>query len=180
MKGLIFREFLEMVESEYGYETVDTIIQNSEIPRDGVYTSVGTYPHAEMLALLTELSKLTKLSKPRLLFLFGQYVFNVFLRSYPVFFENKTNSFEILSEVEDTIHVEVLKLYPEAELPAFDVQEQSEKEMKMVYQSQRKMADFAEGLISGCAKHFNENITIERECIESDGTVVLFRILKNE
>ncbi|AHW61231.1 Haem-NO-binding [Draconibacterium orientale] len=178
MKGLVFREFLEMVEKEYGYETVDTIIEKSKVPSEGIYTSVGTYHHSEMFALITELSKLTKLNTDKLLFAFGAYVFDVFVKAYPVFFENKTSSFQLLADVEGTIHVEVLKLYPEAELPTFSIEEQREDKMVMIYRSQRKMADFAEGLIQGCAKHFNENITISREYIEEDGTVVLFRITK--
>lgn len=178
MKGLVFREFLEMVEKEYGYETVDTIIEESQIKSKGVYTSVGTYPHAEMFALIAELGKITKLGSDELLLIFGKYVFSVFLNAYPGFFQHKTSSFQILADVEGTIHVEVLKLYPEAELPTFDVKEQTENKMIMIYQSKRRMASFAEGLILECAKHFNEPVRVEKEYIEQDGSVVLFRILK--
>nr|WP_319267273.1 heme NO-binding domain-containing protein [uncultured Draconibacterium sp.] len=178
MKGLVFREFLEMVEKEYGYETVDTIIEKSEVPSEGVYTSVGTYHHSEMFALVTELSKITKLDADKLLFTFGEYVFGVFTKAYPVFFVDKKSSFEILADVEGTIHVEVLKLYPEAELPTFSIEEETTDMMVMIYRSQRKLADFAEGLIHGCAKHFDEKITISKEYIEQDGTVVSFRITK--
>lgn len=178
MKGLVFREFLEMVEDKYGYETVDTIIEKSKIPSKGVYTSVGTYPHSEMFALISELGKISDLSVDELLLTFGKYVFAVFLKAYPEFFKDKTSSFQILTDVEGKIHVEVLKLYPEAELPTFDVKEQTDNKMIMVYHSQRKMASFAEGLIHECAKYFNEEIRIEKEYLEQDGTVVLFRILK--
>ena len=53
MKGLVFTEFLEMVESKFGLEVVDNIIEHSELPSGGVYTSVGTYDFNEMLSLIT-------------------------------------------------------------------------------------------------------------------------------
>lgn len=178
MKGLVFREFLGMVEQEYGYEVVDTIIEKSNIPSKGIYTTVGTYPHFEMFQLLEQLSIEKEISVSELLFNFGKYAFIAFSKAYTVFFQDKKNSFELLSDVEGTIHVEVLKLYPEAELPSFEVEVLSDSEMTMVYRSQRRMADFAEGLIKGCLLFFNENAIIEKEFLEKDGSVVSFRIIK--
>lgn len=178
MKGLVFREFLGMVEKEFDYQTVDDIIEQSEVASKGIYTNVGTYRHEEMFALVAELSKAKNIPVDKLLFVFGKYLFTVFAKNYPDFFKNKKNSFELLSEVEETIHVEVLKLYPEAELPTFDTEVVNENEMRMTYHSSRKLSDFAEGLIEGCIEYFNEKATIEKEFLEADGTVVYFRILK--
>jgi hypothetical protein len=179
MKGLVFREFLGMVEREYGYETVDLIIERSKVSSKGIYTSVGTYPHAEMFALLGQLSKELDVPAPSLLHTFGKYVFTVFLKGYPDFFLNKNNSFELLADVEGKIHVEVLKLYPDAELPTFEAELINADEMKMIYRSQRKMSDFAEGLINGCLLYFNEKAIIEKEFIEKDGSVVAYRIKRS-
>ena len=35
MKGIVFTEFLEMVEEKYGYEVVDQIIEESKLPSGG-------------------------------------------------------------------------------------------------------------------------------------------------
>ena len=74
--------------------------------------------------------------------------------------------------------MEVKKLYPDAELPTFDIEKISEEELRMVYHSDRRMADFAEGLIQGCGEHFNETLTVTRESENSDGSQVVFRILR--
>lgn len=178
MKGLVFREFLGMVENEFGYETVDTIIEKSKVPSNGVYTSVGTYKVEEMFALVGELSREKDIPANKLLFVFGKYIFSVFQKSAPHFFKNKSNSFDLLSDVEDTIHVEVLKLYPEAELPTFEVKQVSDTELSMLYHSKRKLSDLAEGLIAGCLEYFEEKATIKKELIKEDGSIVLFRIVK--
>ena len=49
MKGIVFTEFLEMVETKFGLETVDNIIENSDLKSEGIYTSVGTYDFNEMV-----------------------------------------------------------------------------------------------------------------------------------
>jgi hypothetical protein len=54
MKGIIFTEFLELVENKYGLEMVDTLIQHSKLQSKGVYTSIGTYQFSEMLSFATK------------------------------------------------------------------------------------------------------------------------------
>ncbi len=58
MKGIVFTEFLEMVEAEFGLETADKIIMDSKLASNGAYTVVGTYDPSEMGQLVTNLSKI--------------------------------------------------------------------------------------------------------------------------
>ncbi|MGQ1909571.1 heme NO-binding domain-containing protein [Marinifilum sp. RC60d5] len=179
MKGLVFCEFLDMIEKEFGYETVDHIIEKSDLPSKGVYTSVGTYSHEEIFTLVTKLSAKTGISVSKLFYTYGVYVFEVFVKSYKKNSFLHINAFEFLNRVEDTIHVQVLKLYPEAELPKIEVRKQTSTSMELIYTSQRKMADFAEGLIQGCLNHFNEKAIISKEFLNQDQSEVLFIIQKS-
>ena len=52
MKGIVFTEFLDLVEDKFGLEMVDKIIQSSDLESGGIYTSVGTYKFSEMLQLV--------------------------------------------------------------------------------------------------------------------------------
>lgn len=62
MKGVVFREFIAMVKSAYSVEVADRIISASNLSSDGAYTSVGTYPHQEMVELVKHLSAETDTS----------------------------------------------------------------------------------------------------------------------
>ena len=86
MKGIVFTEFLEMVEAKYSAGVVDQILEDSELPSGGIYTSVGTYEHAEMISLLSELSKHSGLGTQVLLCVFSEYLFARFAALYPEFF----------------------------------------------------------------------------------------------
>ena len=83
MKGIVFTEFLDLVEDKFGLEMVDQIISESELDSDGVYTAVGTYAFSEMFQLLTSLSKNTGLDADTLLLVYGEHFFNVIETSYP-------------------------------------------------------------------------------------------------
>ncbi|MBI9062273.1 MAG: heme NO-binding domain-containing protein [Marinilabiliaceae bacterium] len=177
MKGIIFREFINMVEVRFGDQVADTIITQAHLPNNGAYTSVGTYPHSDLVQLLTQLSKVTNIAPAHLLQEFGKYVFQVFLTRYPHMFKGVKDGFTFLSLIENTIHTQVLKLYPEAELPSIDVVREKH-DLKLMYHSNRKLSDFAEGLIIGCMHHFGEAVHIDKQFIEEDGSKVLFSLSK--
>lgn len=178
MKGIIFTEFIEMVESRFGYGLMDEIIESSNLPSRGIYTAVGTYSHTEMVQLVTELS--TRIQKPtnELLKNYGQHLFKVLANSYPHFFENISNAFDFFEQIDAYIHFEVQKLYPDAELPKFETKRIDENTLEMLYLSERKMADLAEGLIIATLEFYTEKASVSKENINSDGSVVKFRICK--
>ncbi len=47
MKGVVFVEFLDMVETRFSIETTERLLEMSALPSKGVYTSVGTYSQSE-------------------------------------------------------------------------------------------------------------------------------------
>lgn len=176
MKGIVFTEFLDLVEANFGYEMVDNIIHESNLSTNGAYTGVGTYPHAEMVSLVTNLSRRAEIPVSNLLRLYGRHLFGVFAKSYGHFFERVNDAFSLLEHIQNHIHVEVLKLYPDAELPRFETRRPTETSLEMIYHSERKLADFAEGLIEATIEHFNENASISRENLLPDGSSVRFLI----
>ena len=177
MKGVVFTEFLEMVEERYSLETVDQLIAKAAPGHGGVYTSVGTYPVEEMFALVAALAEVSKLPPPVLLRAFGEHLFGRFVKGYPVLFEGVSGPLDLLKRVDSYIHVEVRKLYPEAELPRFDAVEKSERVLELTYSSPRRLSDFAHGLIAGCGKHFGVPLDIASEDLsDGKGEVVRFTI----
>ena len=179
MKGIVFTEFLELVEDKFGLEMVDDIISSSNLESDGIYTSVGTYSFSEMLQLLQHLSKRTNISIDNLLLVYGEHFFNVIENSYPGLLATYKDPIEMISSIENHIHVEVRKIYPDAELPTFKVIEKTENALIMDYKSSRAMHHFGLGLMNKTFEHFNSTAVIELEKIKDDGTEVRFIINKN-
>lgn len=179
MKGIIFTEFLEMVEASFGWEISEQIIEDAALPNDGAYTSVGTYPHEELVQLVVALSQQTGVEVATLIQTFGRYAFGRFVISYPFMFSGVTDTFDFLESIEDYIHVEVLKLYPAAELPTFNTLRDGNS-LQMLYQSERPFAEFAKGLIDGCINHFGQPITMTTFENNKAGTRAKFVLTKDE
>ena len=78
MKGIVFTEFLQLVEEKFGYETVDKVLLQVQPENDGAYTAVGTYDHQELIQLVVALSQETKVAVPDLVKAFGRYLFTKF------------------------------------------------------------------------------------------------------
>lgn len=178
MKGIVFTEFFEMVEGVHGYEMVDQLIMDNDLPSGGIYTAIGTYAHSEMVTLVMDLGKKTKTSVPTLLQAFGQHLFGTFEKGYPMFFEGANNAFDFLESIEKHIHVEVRKLYPDAQLPNFSTKRIGDNTLEMIYYSDRSMSDFALGLIEKTFEHYGEKATIKREFLIENGSEVQFLIEK--
>lgn len=179
MKGMIFTEFLDLVEDKFGLEMVDKIIENSNLESKGIYTSVGTYKFSEMLQLLKQLSSNTSISIDNLLLVYGEHFFSVLENNYHGFIATYKDPIEMLASIENHIHVEVKKIYPDAELPTFEVLKRDENSLIMLYKSSRAMHYFGLGLMNKTFEHFNASATIELEKIKEDGTEVKFIINKN-
>lgn len=178
MKGVVFTEFLELVEEQFGYETVDKIIMASNSPTGGAYTAVGTYPFSELAQMLGHLSEITGIPATDLLVVFGKHLFDTFHKSYNHFFQGSQDAFDFLMNIEDYIHVEVRKLYPDAELPTFESRKSNENTLHLIYVSERKLYPLAQGLIERSLEHFKVEASIECNMLHEDGSKVEFIIEK--
>jgi hypothetical protein len=177
MKGIVFTEFLDYVDATSGSNMVDDIIDDCAFPHNGAFTAVGTYDYREMVALVTALARRTSRDVPDLLSGFGRHLCGRFAHLYPHFFENKICLFDFLESVNGHIHVEVHKLYPDAELPAFATHARSDRELALDYRSCRPLASFAQGLIEGASDHYGERVEVtqEKRC-ERDENFVRFSV----
>jgi len=181
MKGIVFVELLAMAEDAFGEEVVDRVIDAADLPSGGAYTSVGNYPCDELMTLVRGFSDHSGIPGAELQRLFGHWMMQSFERNYPHFFKGRAGSLDVLAAIEDEIHVEVRKLYPDAKLPSFDATRHDADALDLIYRSPRPLADFCHGLIEGCVKGYSETAEITRTDLTRHGphdgmTVAAFRI----
>lgn len=181
MKGVVFTVFQEMVEDQFGLDMYDRLVESTELPSGATYTAVGTYDHSELIKLVGQLSKETNTPVPALVKAFGRHLFGALAGAYPQFAEEVDNSIEFLASIEGYIHVEVKKLYPEAELPRFEFAQLEEDQWELKYYSARPFADLCEGLIEASIEHFGDPIELTRESLPGDpGTSAKFLLTSKE
>jgi len=178
MKGIIFTEFLELVEDKFGLAMVDKIINQSTLESNGIYTAFGTYEFSEMLQLMTKLSQNTDIEIDDLLMVYAEHLFAVLVKSYPNLVERYHSPMDLIASIENHIHIEVKKIYSDAQLPTFQLEERSENKMVMIYKSERALYMLGKGLMLEAFKLFKIPVEVNLEKLKEDGTEVRFVINK--
>ena len=189
MKGIIFTEFLDLVEERFGLEMVDQIICQSRLESQGAYTSIGAYNFYEFLQLLHNLSKNKNISLINLLSVYATQIFSAMHAIHPEMLVSYNNPIEMIAAMNQ--HIEIifniknaspsglLKAESFSPFPLFIVKEKTENLLIINYISHRGMQHFWLGLMHEMFKHFNETATIVLEKIKKDGTEIKFTINKN-
>lgn len=177
MLGLVFCEFSDFVEEAFGEAALDEILSLDGLASGGVYTRVGVYPHQEMFALVKGAAAQAGLPATEILVRFGRHLAGRFTEGFPEMFAAAPTLIELLASVDQKIHVEVRKLYPDAELPRFDVRSMSADQIELEYTSHCRLEHLAQGLIEGVAAHYGVAADIEMTPgAEFGETSVLFAI----
>lgn len=166
MLGIIFTNLVEMIETTISYEMADEILEEANLSSDGIFTSVGHYPLEDVVEIVTLLSQKTEIPPDELIFAFGKYLFVKLIEGHKHIVRPDADLFDLLAELDSNIHVEVLKLYPNATLPTFTVVKREKEMIDMIYQSPRQLETLASGLIHGGAEYFKTEVTVDMNVLE--------------
>ncbi len=176
MKGLVFTTFYDYCETLHGPEFLDDLIDAAGLQNDGAYTSVGTYSFEDMASLVESFAARTGTAVMTVLENFGAFCFSRWVQRIPHAFASRS-LFDILSAVDDFHRAEIKKLYPDAELPSFKVEERTDDVLLLGYHSDKPLSDLARGVIRGVARHLGEQVEIaSRSAVTNGKSYVLLTI----
>ena len=169
MKGAIFNALQEFVEQGHGYQVWDDALTNTTLPSHGIYTSTKQYDDSELFAIVGYLSEKLAVPIPDLVRAFGVFLFPLLMPQAPQEAQDAPSLRAFLMMVDELIHVEVKKLYKDAQLPEFNYEDHIDDKLTMFYRSPRKLCFLSEGLILGAADHFKETVSISQNCCMHQG-----------
>lgn len=176
MKGVVFNLLEKVVSEEAGESAWEQAIADSGV--DGAYTSLGTYPHEELHALVASLAEQRGQEPNEVVRWFGTKALGELAVTYPSLFEPHTATLPFLRTLNDIIHPEVRKLYPGADVPTFDYRLVEADRMLMGYSSNRGLCWFGHGLIEGAANHFGETLEVAQPtCVKRGDPECVFEVV---
>lgn len=176
MKGTIFVELVNMAEDAFGEDVVDQVLEKADLDNDGAFTVVGNYPCSELIKIVVAFSEHSGISADKLQRMFGHWMMDHFVENYEEFFTGKNDSFSLLEAVDGEIHVEVKKLYPDAELPVFATERLSDSQLKLTYSSPRPLVEFCHGMVEACLERYDQTAEIGRCPVAHEKNATLFDI----
>jgi hypothetical protein len=128
-----------------------------------------------MVALLVALGKKQNMTLDVLLETYGTHLFSKLATIYPNM-HNFNSTFDIVEHIDNIIHPEVHKLYPDAELPSFKTLEHTPNKIILEYHSKKSLQHLAKGLILGAGKFYSEDISV---VIMSESEPILIEVTKS-
>jgi hypothetical protein len=167
MKGIVYNLLEEIVAEEYGEAVWDRLLATAGV--EGAYTSLGSYPDAQLFAIIDAASRTLQIESRDLIRWFGKRALPRLAQTNPRWFESHRTARDLILTLNDIIHPEVRKLYPGADVPWFDFETPSSNRLVLGYRSKRKLCAFAEGLIDGTAAHYGETVTIAQSTCMLEG-----------
>jgi len=164
MKGVVFNLLEEAVTAAHDSAYWDAILQDAKLL--GSYTSLGSYPDAELVCLVEAYARRRGWHPAEVLRWFGPHMIRAFAHRMPGLFAAHKNLRSFLLSLNTLIHPEVRKLYPDAQVPEFEFEEPAPDQLVIRYCSPRRLCALAEGLIVGAAAHYHTPIQLDHpECM---------------
>lgn len=157
MKGVVYDLLQRAVIVEHGEDAWDELLAAAGV--SGAYTTLGSYPDAELAALVNAASARYGMAPDDVVRWFARRSFPTLADRHPDLFARHRSARTFLLELNEVIHPEVRKIYPGALAPDFHYALHGE-EVHLEYSSPRKLCAFAEGLVHGLAAHYHERVVV--------------------
>jgi hypothetical protein len=158
VKGVVFNIVEDVVDETLPANAWDDAVESAGVR--GAYTSLGSYPDEDLVRVVGALSDATGLPTPDVLRHAGRHGFAHLASRHPDLLDGLDDLPALLTHLDDVIHPEVHKLYPDAQTPTFRAEQPDDDTVELHYESQRQLCALAEGLIAGAADHYDTTVEI--------------------
>lgn len=158
MKGVVFTFFEEFVIEKWGEDFFDEVLDACTLKTTEPFVGPGTYPDEDLIEIVSRTVELADVPLPHALEAFGERLFGQLAGAFPKFVEAHRHPKPFLLSVHDIIHVEVRKLWPDAETPSFHYLDTHPNLLTIDYDSKRQLCRVMGGLLNGVAEHFSTPI----------------------
>lgn len=164
MKGVLFNLAEQVVTEAHGAAFWDDVLASARL--EGAYTSLGSYPDEDLVALLTATAVHLGVELQAVIRQVGEGAMPLLAQRYPDFFRAHTSTRPFLLTLNDIIHPEVRKLYPGADVPMFGFEVRGADVLLLRYWSRRQLCSLAEGFVHGAATFYAERVSItQSQCM---------------
>jgi predicted hydrocarbon binding protein len=165
MHGVIFLELNRFAVSRLGSAAWADVVQSAGLTQS-VYLPTQLYPDADLLGIVSALSRRMNLEPSQILEEFGVYIVPSLATLYAALIDADWTLLDLLEHTETTIHRVVRIRAPGAAPPQIKCSRLGPTEAEILYTSERKLCAFARGIIRGLARLYEESATItEPDCM---------------
>jgi hypothetical protein len=170
MKGEIFNILEDFIVDNWGRDVFEDIFEqvHDKLITKVPFVGPGTYPDDDFMAIVIQAVAKLGVTLEQAVHAFGVYAFPKLAEKMPAYVDGHKHPKDFLLSLHDIIHVEVKKLYPDAETPEFQYIDQEKDKLIMIYKSKRKLYNFVEGMFESVGTYFKVPINYKREIVSEN------------
>lgn len=154
MKGIIFNLLEDFIVDGWGEERFERIMTGCPLHTKTAFVGPGTYPDSDLFAIVERTTAELGIDTPTALRAFGRYAMPKLAGRFDVFVRDHQHPKGFLRTLDGVIHVEVRKLFANAEPPRIWFEDPAPDQLLLHYHSKRKLCALFEGLLDGTADYF--------------------------
>lgn len=173
MYGMVNKGIEDLITTKWGVDTWKAIKEDAGFNEDSFLT-IKSYPDELTYQLVGSASKILNLPSDQILEAFGEYwILFTAEKGYSELLNLTGHSFPEFLRNLDMLHSHVANIMPKLAPPSFYVQNEKERSLELVYESQRQgLITFLIGLIKGLGKRFELDCAVKEIPNASDNASV--------
>lgn len=177
MKGVIFNLLEDFISTGWGPDTYEAVLAKCPLHTKEPFVGPGTYPDADLLAIVEKTTEKLGITVPEAVHAFGKYCFPKLAAKFPVFVAGHDHPKTFLKTIDDVIHVEVRKLFRDANPPRITFTDPGPDQLILTYESGRRLCALMTGLLDGAAEYFKIPIeATQTECMLDGASACVFHL----
>jgi predicted hydrocarbon binding protein len=177
MKGIIFNLLEQFITERFGDEMYEKILSECNLKTEEPFVGPGSYPEEDLMALVDKVVEKMGVPLPEALRAFGRFCLPKLAERFPEFLTPHKHPKAFLKTIDSVVHLEVKKLYSDAEPPSFAYDDPSPERLIIRYRSKRRLCQFMEGLIEGVADYYRSPIKYKQtSCMLEGSEVCVFEL----
>lgn len=166
MKGTTVSTWMETCRNLYNDQVVNEAMSKVGWGDDKIFSPLENVDDEEIKQVIAYVAKENHIKVEDLWSRIGKANTTTFHHNFPAFFEHE-NLYAFLKSMYD-VHVVMVNKLPGAKPPLVQIKAINKRQAIFSYRSQRRMFEYFQGLLSGAAEFFNENIEVEELKKEGD------------
>ncbi len=179
MHPVIHLALKKYVETRHGVKGWFGFLDQAGVSSALPYVRVGEYPDKELLAIVDAVARGTGTGVAEVLEDFGAAMVPDLIAMYPRLVRREWRSLDLICNTEQTIHQLVRRRYSDARPPHIRCQRISDTELRVTYESARRLCALVRGIVRGVGEHYAEALRIsEPRCMLRGDAVCEFRIVQ--
>ncbi|MBC5825992.1 MAG: heme NO-binding domain-containing protein [Candidatus Eremiobacteraeota bacterium] len=163
MHGCVGYELYEWIRSQYGDLALLQLLSTASTKPVGFVTMMA-YPDEDFFSFMDGASRILKKTRGRLLEEFGMFVAAALVEAHTELIPASWSALDVIEHADSTIHTVVRRENKDASPPYIRCTRTTAGEVKIIYDSPRKICEFGKGIIIGIGRYYGERLDV-RETI---------------